>query len=221
MVQVQLLQLSAWLFASTEAAAAAGPRVRNLGGAPHGAPSVPLLVATNFTQGLDGFVAPAFLSNAFHGIRPGPIPLVADPYAGTTRPAGPYPGGTPTVPAVLAGYLHHDPKGKQQVLAASPFPFETEVEVEGSSLQASWQTPGRVSVVRQSFDMSDGTLRTTLDFVSAPSAPSKESHGLQLQSLWMTPAAAGCKLTPPPRSSGRSGSASRSSSAGPARCWRS
>jgi hypothetical protein len=29
-----------------------------------------------------GFTAPAFLSNGLLGIRPGPNPLIADPYAG-------------------------------------------------------------------------------------------------------------------------------------------
>ena len=80
-----------------------------------------------------GYVEPAFLSNGFYGLRLGPIPILADPYAGTARPVGPYPGGTPTVSAVLAGYLHRDPKGRQRVLAAAPFPFGTEVTVNGNS----------------------------------------------------------------------------------------
>ena len=108
-----------------------------------------------------GFVAPSFLSNGFHGLRVGPIPFVADPYAGTARPSGPYPGGTPTVSAVLAGYLHRDPKGRQRVLAAAPFPFGTAIMVGTTSLASDLHL---VSVQNQSFDMRDGTLRTSLRF---------------------------------------------------------
>ena len=100
--------------------------------------------------GQGGYVAPAFLSNGFHGLRLGPIPFLADPYAGTSRPSGPYPGGTPTVPAVLAGYLHRDPKGRQRVLAAAPFPFETAIRVGGTLL--SNRTAHLVTVLAQSFD---------------------------------------------------------------------
>jgi trehalose/maltose hydrolase-like predicted phosphorylase len=127
---------------------------------------IPLLSTTNFTQGELGFVAPAFLSNGFHGIRPGPIPIVADPYAGTTRPSGPYPGGVPTVSAVVAGYLHRDPKSRQQVLAASPFPFETDVVVEGVSLQ---QSLDQVTVLEQVFDFTNGELRTFLSYADKAS----------------------------------------------------
>lgn len=83
------------------------------------------------------------------------------PDAGTERPAGPYPGGSPTVPAVLAGYLHRDPKGRQRVLAAAPFLFGTEVTVGARKLSSNTD---RVHVLGQSFDMADGTLRTNLTF---------------------------------------------------------
>jgi len=157
-----LLPVAAALLAQT--AAAARPRF-----------PLPHFRTTNFTQmgnlptglgpdagGQGGYVAPAFLSNGFHGLRLGPIPFLADPYAGTSRPSGPYPGGTPTVPAVLAGYLHRDPKGRQRVLAAAPFPFETAIRV-GDTLLSN-RTAHLVTVLAQSFDMRDGTLRTSLVF---------------------------------------------------------
>ena len=132
---------------------------------------LPLLRATNFTQvgawpkgagagTPSDYVAPAFLSNGFYGLRVGPIPLLADPYAGTARPTGPYPLGTPTVPCVLGGYMHRDPKGRSRVLAAAPFPFETDVIIDGAhSLR---DDPGMATVRSQVFDMRDGTLRTEL-----------------------------------------------------------
>jgi hypothetical protein len=39
-------------------------------------------------------------------------------FHGSSRPPGPYPGGTPTVPAVVAGYMHRDPKDRTAVLTA-------------------------------------------------------------------------------------------------------
>jgi hypothetical protein len=158
------------------------------------------LTTTNFTQvgnyptgvgvSVPGYIAPAFLSNGFLGVRAGPIPLLAGAFAGTTRPRGPFPGGVPTVPAVVAGYMHRDPKGRERVLAAAPFPFETYTLVTsplgGGAVTSLQRSPELVSVLRQSLDMRDGTLRTSLVFADRHSSPPSRRFSLQLDVVQFT-----------------------------------
>ena len=97
------------------------------------APPPPILEATDFSA--PAFIAPAFLTNGHIGVRPGPIPLVANPYAGAARPLDPdgKPSFDPTVPAVVAGFMHRD-SGRQTVLAPAPYPFSTIVRLDGRVL---------------------------------------------------------------------------------------
>ena len=123
-------------------------------------PPLPVLTCTNVSK----FVAPAFLTNGFLGLRPGPIPLVSNPYAGAASPPGPYDGHTPTVSATVAGFLHTDPGGKQPILAPAPFLFETDVVVDGKRMH---EHLDQVMVHKQTLDMSNAELSTALSFVGS------------------------------------------------------
>ena len=76
------------------------------------------------------------------------------------RPPGPYPTGTPTVPATVAGFLFQDVhNGQHQVLAPAPYLFETDIIVGSVSLQ---QQRALVEVHSQTLHMDTGELRTAL-----------------------------------------------------------
>ena len=96
--------------------------------------AIPILTATNFSRG--AFLAPAFLTNGFVGLRPGPNPLVADPFAGGPSPTD----FDPTVPATVAGFLYRD-VGLSEVLAPAVYPFATRVWLDGSEVP-----PGQLRV---------------------------------------------------------------------------
>lgn len=120
-------------------------------------PPPPVLTTTNFSRG--AFAAPAFLTNGFIGIRPGPIPLVADPFSGTTAPSG----FDPTVPATVAGFMYRD-VSLHEVLAPGPYPFATAVLLDGTDLLRA--TGARAVPLSQTLDMACGELTTHFELSS-------------------------------------------------------
>jgi hypothetical protein len=121
------------------------------------APKVSVLTVTNFSVG--SFVAPAFLTNGFIGLRPGPALLVPDPFAGAA--ASPT-GFDPTVPCTVAGFLHRD-VSLHRVLSPAPYPFVTDVFLDGTKLLGAETGAKNLRVVAQSLNMSTGELMSQLE----------------------------------------------------------
>ena len=120
---------------------------------------VPVLTATDFS--VDSFVAPAFLTNGFIGLRPGPAILLPDPFAGAApRSSSVF---DPTVPATVAGFLYRD-VSLHSVLAPAPYPLATDVLLDGCTLLGNDSV--KMQVKAQSLDMSSGELSSQLEFLS-------------------------------------------------------
>ena len=120
-------------------------------------PPPPVLTATNFSRG--AFAAPAFLTNGFVGLRPGPVPLLADPFAGMPPPLA----FDPTVPASVAGFMYRD-VSLHVVPAPAVYPFATAVLIDGKDIL---RAAGAQAVpISQTFDMSSGELTTQLEISS-------------------------------------------------------
>lgn len=113
-------------------------------------PPLPLLTTHDFSQSFH----PAFLSNGLLGVRPGAIPLLADPFAGAVPPSS----FDPTVPATLAGFMYRD-VSLHEVLAPAPYPFATAVLVDGVDVS----TRAGATPVAQSLDMATGELATQFE----------------------------------------------------------
>ena len=104
------------------------------------------------------FKAPAFLTNGFLGLRPGPVPLLADPFAGAPAPkAGSF---DPTVPATFAGFRYRG-VSLHEVPAPGPYPFATAVLVDGRDVLRA--ADARAVPISQTLDMATGELRTQLE----------------------------------------------------------
>lgn len=117
----------------------------------------PTLTATNFSRG--AFAAPAFLTNGFMGLRPGPVPLLADPFAGAPTPLG----FDPTVPATVAGFMYRD-ISLHVVPAPAVYPFATAVLVDGTDIL---RAAGAQAVpISQTLNVSSGELHTELRLAS-------------------------------------------------------
>jgi trehalose/maltose hydrolase-like predicted phosphorylase len=82
-------------------------------------------------------VDPAYVSNGFIGIRPGPIPLL---------PA----------PACVTGFVYLHPDFQVEALSPAPYPLTTDLRVNGASLR---QTE-RTTLTTQTLDMNNGELAT-------------------------------------------------------------
>ena len=120
----------------------------------------PILTATDFSP-RGAFKAPAFLTNGFLGLRPGPVPLLADPFAGAPAPkAGSF---DPTVPATFAGFRYRG-VSLHEVPAPGPSPFATAVLVDGRDVLRA--ADARAVPISQTLDMATGELRTQLELSS-------------------------------------------------------
>jgi hypothetical protein len=82
-------------------------------------------------------VDPAYVSNGFIGIRPGPIPLL---------PA----------PTCVTGFVYLHPEFQVEALSPAPHPLATDLNVSNASL---WET-ARTILTTQTVDMNNGELTT-------------------------------------------------------------
>lgn len=122
-----------------------------------GTPPPPVLTATDFSRG--AFAAPAFLTNGLLGLRPGPVPLLAGPFAGAPPPLT----FDPTVSAVVAGFMYRD-VSLNEVVAPAPYPFATAVLVDGRDVLRA--PDARAVPLSQAFDMGTGELYTRFEITS-------------------------------------------------------
>ena len=117
----------------------------------------PVLSTDDFSRG--AFAAPAFLTNGLLGLRPGPVPLLAGPFAGAPPPSG----FDPTVPAVVAGFMYRD-VSLNEVVAPAPYPFATAVLVDGRDVLRATDT--RAVPLSQTLDMGTGELFSQFEISS-------------------------------------------------------
>ncbi|MGA2985889.1 MAG: hypothetical protein ABSG32_18945 [Terriglobia bacterium] len=82
-------------------------------------------------------VDPAYVSNGFIGIRPGPVPLL---------PA----------PTFVTGFVYLHPEFQVEALSPAPYPLQTDLNVDNASLRE----PERTTLTTQNIDMNNGELTT-------------------------------------------------------------
>lgn len=99
--------------------------------------NIPVISVTEFSN-----QAPAYLSNGMIGVRPGPNPL------------------SPAV-ATVSGYVGDYHSEPFEAFAQAPSPFAADIRVGEFEML---QMPEKVSIQRQSLDMSSGELRTEMTF---------------------------------------------------------
>lgn len=107
---------------------------------PRGAPSpaLPRMIAQDFSRHFD----PAYLSNGFIGIRPGPNPLAQAPTA-------------------VSGFVYRDIPYEMQALSPAPYPLMVDLEFNNVRML---ERSDLVTVRRQELDMESGELLTEMSF---------------------------------------------------------
>lgn len=192
-----------------------------------GAPPAPPIAKVGWAGKTPPNFSPAYIASGLFGVRVSPSAL-ARPGACVNCSSTLWGFNKPTTSCLVGGYVYNEPVGAtdgqcagQTGTSPAPFPFETEILVQGASwpkpasFQASVQGPDMdadpavVTPLSQSLDMATGELSTTVKYGAKDGSWSIELAVLQfisqsvpslgLQQITVTNRSAGLNITIVPK----------------------